>query len=465
MNEKPIERLNYFNGQRLEAEDLRLEQEYHMRIQRWLSKSLFSPGWADGYDVSIDESDRKHVIVKPGLALDDLGRAIVLVAERKLTVQAPYLCVRYAERTAAPQGSGCTVRTGASAKPAASDGPSRIVAEPEFVWRRHYPTNDTREIMIARLDVDDACKVARVAEGPRLTAVAAQVSRVHSYALEGEKDVDSKNPKTIWFHIVGRRPNAVHLVLRGAEISGLHYTELAHHSHELVVTGKNDERTLETTVATTLDAHTHSGESLEVKGGDHTHVIAGRISRVENGHKQVISLIWDGVASPSSWPNLADVVMDFDVAYSKEHDHSIKNNVGPATDGVFTHTHRVTIPATDTAIASSAREEGNAPLKDERKLRKGPQYSYLRDLRVFIDNRDCTTDIIKQIAIARPHIWANVPELGDTQNTHPFVEHGTGLIRLDVLAGVDFSEGEHKIELKVAGDGTGGSVHYNLYVE
>ncbi len=40
MNEKPIERLQYYNGQRLEADDLKLEQEYHIRVRRWLNKSL-----------------------------------------------------------------------------------------------------------------------------------------------------------------------------------------------------------------------------------------------------------------------------------------------------------------------------------------------------------------------------------------------------------------------------------------
>jgi hypothetical protein len=42
MNEKPIERMNYFNGQRLEADDFQVEQEYHVRVRRWLNKSLYS---------------------------------------------------------------------------------------------------------------------------------------------------------------------------------------------------------------------------------------------------------------------------------------------------------------------------------------------------------------------------------------------------------------------------------------
>ena len=37
MSEKPLDRLNYYNGQRLEAKDLRLEQEYMIRTRRWIN--------------------------------------------------------------------------------------------------------------------------------------------------------------------------------------------------------------------------------------------------------------------------------------------------------------------------------------------------------------------------------------------------------------------------------------------
>src|SRR5438094_368397 len=54
MSEKPLERLNYYNGQRLEARDLKLEQEYHIRVRRWLNKSLYTSGRTGLAEVELD---------------------------------------------------------------------------------------------------------------------------------------------------------------------------------------------------------------------------------------------------------------------------------------------------------------------------------------------------------------------------------------------------------------------------
>ena len=108
MSERPIERLNYFNGQRLEAEDLRLEQEYHINIQRWLMKTLFSPGVARGFEIHVLDGGTR-IRLDPGLALDDLGRAIILVAPVELTPHARLLCIRYAERKERQQEGSCAV--------------------------------------------------------------------------------------------------------------------------------------------------------------------------------------------------------------------------------------------------------------------------------------------------------------------------------------------------------------------
>jgi hypothetical protein len=48
MNEKPLERLNYFNGQRLQAGDFKLEQDYHMRVRRWLNPLALHARHCDG---------------------------------------------------------------------------------------------------------------------------------------------------------------------------------------------------------------------------------------------------------------------------------------------------------------------------------------------------------------------------------------------------------------------------------
>src|SRR6266513_2034651 len=75
MIERPLDRLNYYNGQRLEAGDLKLEQEYHIRVRRWINKSLCTPGIASGLDIR-EQKGTRFVIVSPGLALDAEGREI-----------------------------------------------------------------------------------------------------------------------------------------------------------------------------------------------------------------------------------------------------------------------------------------------------------------------------------------------------------------------------------------------------
>ncbi len=73
-------RVNYFAGRLLTADDLRTDQEYHRRM-RFLHNRLHGYGVVDGLDVSVD-GDRLHV--SPGLAIDVLGREIVLSHRRCL---------------------------------------------------------------------------------------------------------------------------------------------------------------------------------------------------------------------------------------------------------------------------------------------------------------------------------------------------------------------------------------------
>lgn len=120
MSEKPVERLNYYNGQRLEARDFKLEQEYHIRVRRWLNKSLYSPGIARGLEVR-EEQGTLNVIVSPGLALDAEGREILLWEEERVPVQSysgssdavvegNYLVIEYREEKLEEEKSGCTPR-------------------------------------------------------------------------------------------------------------------------------------------------------------------------------------------------------------------------------------------------------------------------------------------------------------------------------------------------------------------
>jgi len=73
----PVERLHFFDGQRLFAADLGGIDDYNRQL-RWLhNQSLHQPGVGKGFTVTGAAGDRQ-VAVGAGYALDSLGREIVL---------------------------------------------------------------------------------------------------------------------------------------------------------------------------------------------------------------------------------------------------------------------------------------------------------------------------------------------------------------------------------------------------
>jgi hypothetical protein len=72
-----LERIQFFNGQRLFASDLQTLEAFN-REMRWLhNQSLHQPGVGSGYAVTGSVGDRQ-VIISPGYALDSMGREIIL---------------------------------------------------------------------------------------------------------------------------------------------------------------------------------------------------------------------------------------------------------------------------------------------------------------------------------------------------------------------------------------------------
>ncbi|MGH9672648.1 MAG: hypothetical protein ACRD44_05655 [Bryobacteraceae bacterium] len=76
-----LERIQFFNGQRLFASDLQALEAFH-REMRWLhNQSLHQPGVGSGFAIAGAKGDRE-VTIRPGYAIDDLGREIVLTEVR-----------------------------------------------------------------------------------------------------------------------------------------------------------------------------------------------------------------------------------------------------------------------------------------------------------------------------------------------------------------------------------------------
>jgi hypothetical protein len=498
MIEKPLDRLNYYNGQRLEASDLKLEQEYHIRTRRWINKSLYTAGIARGLDIRA-EKDTRFVIVSPGLALDAEGQEILLLEEERICVpgkahtntsgseakvEGLYLTIRYNEKAIEEERNGC-IPKGTNGKKngdrAAWGGPALVRAKPLFNWSDALPYESSGEIVLAQVELTPDCtKVHQLNTGVRRYVGAASSAKVRQYALEGERHIDKANPGRIYFHVRGRQPNAVTLYLRAEQFSTLYYTEMGYHEHNPTVSNGN-----RTDKASNIDAHQHGVTALTVAGGSHTnHTATAFISGLDIPQP----LLPPGVTQPPgvpnhmlgalptipapgippTWPSTGNMIPEVGLRIgSGAHSHTlggltdVPSQVAPAL-----HTHPLSV---------SVRNDPAGILSDPGSLRPVPKafsargdapFNYVDDIQVSIGpdvNRlvNYRNDILNQLRAAQPtETW---DKLGNGGGGHALAVKGTGEIKLDFLPNIAFTEGEYVIQLSV--NSGGGRVLYNLYVE
>jgi hypothetical protein len=100
----PIKRVNYFAGETLQTDDFICEQQYHMELRTLLNSSLHTWGIANGLTVRLEGGSQSNQLkVDPGMAIDQLGRQIVLTASQIVQFhgvkggQTVYLTIRYQE--------------------------------------------------------------------------------------------------------------------------------------------------------------------------------------------------------------------------------------------------------------------------------------------------------------------------------------------------------------------------------
>lgn len=508
MNEKPIDRLNYFNGQRLEASDLKLEQEYHIRVRRWLNKSLYSAGIARGLEVraeTLTPAEQKagkklgpRVVVSPGLALDADGHEIILWDEERLcalgearhqlgagsdaVVEGLYLTIRYNEEVTAVEKDGCEVSSASApcGNRPAWGGPTRVRAKPLFAWRSFLPPESSGEILLALVELEPGCTaVHQIDAGVRRYVGAASAAKVRQYALEGERHIDKDNPGRIYFHIRGRQPNAVALYLRAERFSTLYYTELGKHDH-----GLNVGTALETSAPQLhIDAsnpdkyrHSHSVSELTTRiddptaDGSHTDhkllVSFSNAKSTETSKRIVVAedlgLALAGAGDPvcnDILPVLSEPRKQFVAKISQgTHAHTIAEFTTSKESVVDDHYHTF---SPNVSMDPAGIVDVNARTgKNENAL------TYADDLQIWIgktidDAQNKTVDVRRQLQAAQStEDWS---KLGGGSESHALAAKGTGAIRLDFLPGVDFTAGEYIIELRVASGG--GRILYNLYIE
>ncbi len=95
-------RPRFFAGRLLTAADLDEEQRYHMDAHRRLLRMLYDAGVIDGLEVNVAPAG-DAVTIAPGLAIDALGRELVLAAPATITIPPAsssdlWITIEYAER-------------------------------------------------------------------------------------------------------------------------------------------------------------------------------------------------------------------------------------------------------------------------------------------------------------------------------------------------------------------------------
>ncbi|HSW23710.1 MAG TPA: hypothetical protein VLJ62_13145 [Burkholderiaceae bacterium] len=458
------ERLNYFNGQRLTATDLRTEQGHHVGMRRVLNRSLYTQGIVIGLDVErapedpIDPTWKHKVRVRRGLAFDHLGREIFVPEDVLVLVMgAPsttpgvvfgnLLSMSYREHRRQPVRERCAVVT--PDRPCSGDvpwgAPSRIVADWEFDFIDSWPPDDSGRIVLAQVELNANCEVVRVIPGVRRYAIPTKPQTVRAVALEGEKDINADNPKLLYFHLDGGFPNAATLHLRSRLFSTLHYTELARHTHDL-----NGDLSTQPGVA----GHSHSlGEIVTGEGLDPEDVELFSLAHFGSDADYAIRM-WEPATDADT--DAAHVLHNLTTLAELQvantlHTHSIAAGQMTNTNGaVPSHSH--------TFDTLSADAIGHQP-----GVRAGAAYTYFGDLQVKLNGINITAHILDQLKANGPD-WPTL-KLGVAGNAaHLLVATGTGPIDLLRIPGVDLAPNQEHV-LEFTPTSGGGQLHYNLYVE
>ena len=138
-------RLNYFTGQLLDEDDFSEEQQYHVDALRAHNKNFHTWGIAQG--LNVEKSGKKNVTIGMGMAIDNMGRQIVVDQLTEIDLSAStattlYLTISYSEReTDFKEGEG-------------EKGNTRILEEPCVEYDQKMPDEPSMKIVLAKLVFD-----------------------------------------------------------------------------------------------------------------------------------------------------------------------------------------------------------------------------------------------------------------------------------------------------------------------
>lgn len=155
---KSLQRVNFLDGQLLTAGDLRDEQAYQLEKHRLHNRLFHGSGVVSGLEVA--QAGGTKVLVQPGVALDGLGREIVVPEARRIDAAHPTDDHGEPAGPRVTNGSvGLLLRhreVGVEPRPLPSDGelvPGRIAETYVLIVAVDRPADPNEEVPLAKIRV------------------------------------------------------------------------------------------------------------------------------------------------------------------------------------------------------------------------------------------------------------------------------------------------------------------------
>lgn len=162
-----IERLNYFTGQFLEADDFKAEQEYHIRMRRFGNRVLYlSAGILDG-GFEVQKISDSEISISSGIGIDAQGRELIIITPLKVEVPIDKksmtlnITLEYVEKEAETSSDTFVDTEGISVTGRTRIAETPVVGFPEDA----NITND--QIKIAKITLDANGKIGSIDKAER----------------------------------------------------------------------------------------------------------------------------------------------------------------------------------------------------------------------------------------------------------------------------------------------------------
>ncbi len=172
-NVPELERLQFYPGQLLTADDLTTLDSNNRRL-RWLhNRSLHNWGIGSGFDVTGKRGDTS-VTVHPGYAIDDLGREIILAEDIKQPIPAVsgpatyYLVAEYLG------DSGQTTEEQRDATACYPGGSVRLTNDPAILWKTKAQLKTGTDVILAEVSIQNCVLSQSPSTAPRRYATCGQ---------------------------------------------------------------------------------------------------------------------------------------------------------------------------------------------------------------------------------------------------------------------------------------------------